>query len=70
MRPLSNQNNPLGWAENIFELYDADGISFPLLPCGAGDSGKAPLVSNWQNQSWEPLELVNEFGHNPKLMPR
>ena len=64
---MSNQNNPLGWAENIFELYDDDGISLPLLPCGAGDSGKAPLISNWQNQSWEPLELINEFGKNPKL---
>ena len=64
---MSNPNNPFGWAESIYELLDNYDQHLPLLPCGAGDTGKAPLISNWQNQSWEPLELINEFGKNPKL---
>ena len=63
---MSNPNNPFGWAESIYELLDNDDQHLPLLPCGAGDSGKAPLVSNWQHQSWEPLELIAEF-NPPRL---
>jgi len=63
---MSNPNNPFGWAESIYELLDSDDQHLPLLPCGAGDSGKAPLVSNWQHQSWEPLELIADF-NPPRL---
>lgn len=45
-----------GWREDIAAL---EGL--PLLPCGAGESGKAPLVAGWQNKAFSPPE-IEKFG--------
>lgn len=44
---------PTWWSK---ELRDLDGL--PLLPCGAGDSYKAPLVSDWPNRRFSLDEVL------------
>ncbi len=46
-------NNKRTWRDEIRQL---DG--FPLLPCGAGNDYKAPLVSGWPNKSYSLEEVL------------
>ena len=49
----ATQQRPDWWRD---EFRSLDGL--PLLPCGAGDSKKAPFPSNWQNLSFSLDEVM------------
>ncbi|MDC0260767.1 bifunctional DNA primase/polymerase [Synechococcus sp. AH-551-N17] len=51
----TQKKRPSWWGK---ELRRLDGL--PLLPCGAGDTYKAPLLSGWQNKRFS-LDEVVEF---------
>ena len=41
------------WREDVHRLN-----GFPLLPCGGGASGKAPLIKSWPTASCSPEEVL------------
>ncbi len=63
---FENKHGPDTWTENIGAFAH---LYLPLLPCGAGDSFKAPLINNWQNKGWtDPLALIADYGHRMKCV--
>ena len=53
---LSNRERQK-WREDVHRLK-----GLPLLPCGGGDSGKAPLIRNWPTANCSPEEVLGTVG--------
>ena len=50
---MLNKEQRQQWREDVHRLN-----GFPLLPCGGGASGKAPLIKSWPTASCSPEEVL------------